>query len=108
LSGKSGEEESMALIKESKVATRYGVDKRTLARWDAKPEMGFPPVIYVNGQRYRDADMLAEFDAARVRASMLERHGERHERRVAHAKSASKARQIKRQLAAQSTTSEVA
>jgi hypothetical protein len=98
----------MALIKESKVAKRYGVDKRTLPRWDEKPELGFPPPIFINGQRYRDGDKQDEFDAARVRASMLERHGERHERRVAHAKSASKARQIKRQLAAQSTAPEAA
>ena len=92
----------MALIKEGKVAKRYGVDKRTLARWDKKSELGFPGAIFINGLRYRDGDKLDEFDAARVRASMLERHGERHERRVAHAKSASEARQTKRQLAAQS------
>jgi hypothetical protein len=84
----------MALIKESKVAKRYSVDKRTLARWDEKPEMGFPPLIYINGLRYRDEGKLDEFDAARVRASMLERH---NETRVAHAKIASKARQKKRQ-----------
>jgi hypothetical protein len=89
----------MALIKESKVAKRYDVDKRTLARWDEKPERGFPPPVYINGQRYRDGDKLDEFDAARVRDSMLERH---NENRIARAKSASKARQIKRQLAAQS------
>ena len=90
----------MALIKEAKVAKRYGVDKRTLARWDKKPELGFPGVIYINSQRYRDADKLDEFDAARVRASMLERH---NESRIAHARSASRARQLKRRLAAQST-----
>jgi hypothetical protein len=96
----------MALIKESKAAKRYGVDKRTLARWDGKPELaelGWSPPEYINGQRYRNVEKLDAFDAACVRASALERHGERHERRVAHAKSASKAKQIKRQLAAQST-----
>jgi hypothetical protein len=102
------EEQIMALLKEGKVAKRYDVDKRTLARWDKKPELGFPGVVYVNGQRYRDEDKLDEFDAARVRASMLERH---NERRLAHAKSASeaasKARQLKRQLAAQPATESV-
>jgi hypothetical protein len=96
----------MALIKESKVAKRYGVDKRTLPRWDEKPELGFPPPIYINGLRYRDGDKLDEFDAARVRASMLERH---NESRIAHAKIASEARQKKRKLAAaQSVADEVA
>ena len=94
-------------IKESKTAKRYGVDKRTLSRWDEKPELaerGWPPPEYINGQRYRDVEKLDAFDAACVRASALERHGERHERRVAHAKSASKARQLKRQATAQSAT----
>jgi hypothetical protein len=101
----------MARIKESKTAKRYGVDKRTLARWDEKPELaelGWPPPEYINGQRYRDVEKLDAFDAACVRASALERHGERHEYRVAHAKTASKAaskvRQMKRQAPAQSAT----
>jgi hypothetical protein len=63
----------MAHITESKTAKRYGVCTRTLDRWDAKPELGFPPVVWINGRRYRDTDKLDEFDAARVRASMMER-----------------------------------
>jgi hypothetical protein len=63
----------MALIPDPKVAKGYGVCTRTLNRWDDKPELGFPPVIWINGRRYRDADQLAEFNAARVRASMMER-----------------------------------
>jgi hypothetical protein len=63
----------MALIKESKVAKRYDVCKRTLARWDEQPELGFPPPVWINDQKYRDGDLLDLFDAARVRASMMER-----------------------------------
>jgi hypothetical protein len=104
----------MGKIKESKVARRYSVNKRTLVRWDGKPELaerGWPPPEYINGQRYRDSDKLDAFDAACVRASALERHGKRHELRVAHAKSASevasKARQMKLKLAAQPATEAV-
>ena len=63
----------MALITESRVAKRYGVCTRTLARWDDQPELNFPGLVYINGRKYRDADILDEFDAARVRASMMER-----------------------------------
>jgi hypothetical protein len=63
----------MALIAESKAAKRYGVCKRTLDRWDDQPELGFPPPILINGRKYRDTELLDAFDAARVRASMMER-----------------------------------
>jgi hypothetical protein len=33
---------------------RYDVCTRTLSRWDEKPELGFPPPIYINGRRYRE------------------------------------------------------
>jgi hypothetical protein len=63
----------MALIPESQVAKRYGVCKKTPSRWDEHPELGFPPVVWINGRKYRDTDLLDAFDAARVRASMMER-----------------------------------
>jgi hypothetical protein len=63
----------MALIPESKVAKRYGVCKKTPSRWDQHPELGFPPVVWINGRKYRDSYQLDAFDAARVRASMMER-----------------------------------
>jgi hypothetical protein len=63
----------MALIPEGKVAKRYGVCKRTLLRWDEQAELGFPPLVYINDRKYRDSEQLDAFDAARVRASMMER-----------------------------------
>jgi hypothetical protein len=63
----------MALIREAKVAKRYDVDKRTLKNWDKQPELGFPPPVFINGHRYRDGDKLDKFDAARVKASIMER-----------------------------------
>jgi hypothetical protein len=63
----------MALIAESKTAKRYGVCTRTLDRWDDQAELGFPPPVWINCRKYRDTDRLDAFDAARVRASMMER-----------------------------------
>ena len=63
----------MALKPDPKVAREFGVCTRTLDRWDDQPELGFPPVIWINGRKYRDADQLDAFKAARVRASMMKR-----------------------------------
>jgi hypothetical protein len=63
----------MNLIPDSKVAKKCGVCKKTLERWDAKPELGFPPIIWINGWRFRDADLLDAFFVARVRESSMAR-----------------------------------
>jgi hypothetical protein len=118
----------MALVAESKVAKRYGVCTRTLTRWDEnreraqdarreraqtegaaqQPELDpsavWPSAVWINGRKYRPDDLLDEFDAAVVRAAMMERHNENRATRARSAsEAASKARQLKRQLAAQST-----
>jgi len=54
---------------------RYNRNLRTLARWDDRPELGFPPPIKINGRNYRDAEALDAWDranslrAAEVRAA---------------------------------------
>ena len=63
----------MNLIPESKVAKKCGVCTKTLQRWDDKPELGFPPIIWINGRQFRDGDLLDAFFVARVRASSMER-----------------------------------
>jgi hypothetical protein len=63
----------MNLIAEAKVAKKCSVCPKTLQRWDERPELGFPPVVWINGRRFRDADALDAFFAARVRASAMER-----------------------------------
>lgn len=51
------------LIPDPQVARhRYGVSLRTLPRWDAKPELGFPGPIYINGRKFRDEAALDKFD----------------------------------------------
>ncbi len=34
------------------VAERYGITRRTLARWMVDPKMGFPQSITLNGRHY--------------------------------------------------------
>jgi hypothetical protein len=63
----------MNLISESKAAKKCGVCKKTLERWDDKPELGFPPIVWINGRKFRDADLLDAFFVTRVRASSMER-----------------------------------
>jgi hypothetical protein len=63
----------MNLIPEAKAAKKCGVCTKTLERWDDKPELGFPPIIWINGRKFRDADLLDAFFVARVRASSMER-----------------------------------
>jgi hypothetical protein len=54
---------SKRLIPDSVVARhRYGVSLRTLPRWDARPELGFPVPVYINGRKYRDEAALDRFD----------------------------------------------
>jgi hypothetical protein len=63
------------LIPDRRVAQRYGVHIRTLARWDAA-ELGFPPPVYLRGRRYRELARLDEWDrensrrAASLRAQL--------------------------------------
>ena len=46
-----------------KTADRYGVSVRTIERWEANPELGFPKSIVVNGRRYDAVGELDDWDA---------------------------------------------
>jgi hypothetical protein len=59
----------MSLIPDAKVAQRYGVVLRTLARWDANPNLGFPTAVFINSRKYRRSEELDAFDRARAVAS---------------------------------------
>jgi hypothetical protein len=55
------------LIAERRVAERYGVNWRTLWRWDERPELGFPPVIKIGTRRFRALAALEEWDRRNAR-----------------------------------------
>jgi predicted DNA-binding transcriptional regulator AlpA len=57
-----------SLIPDPIVAKRYHVSFTTLWRWDRDPDLNFPKPIRIRGRKYRDADELDAFDAARARA----------------------------------------
>jgi hypothetical protein len=54
---------------------RYHVHPHTLRRWDKKPELEFPPPIYVNGRRYREAEKLEAWDRKNSREAAALRAG---------------------------------
>jgi hypothetical protein len=55
------------LLTEKLTAQRYSVTTRTLRRWDITPDLKFPPPVYVNGRRYRDAVLLDRWDKSNSR-----------------------------------------
>jgi hypothetical protein len=46
-----------------KTAERYGVSVRSIERWEADPELGFPKSRNVNGRNYDDTGALDAWDA---------------------------------------------
>jgi hypothetical protein len=44
------------------VAKRYSVNPRTLRRWDEDASLDFPPVILINGRRYRELAALEAWE----------------------------------------------
>jgi hypothetical protein len=56
---------------------RYGVSVRTIERWEADPELNFPPSILINGRRYDDVEKLDAFDAACAAAARDSRQPKR-------------------------------
>ena len=52
------------LIPDAKVAARYGVVLRTLARWDDNPKLGFPSPTVINNRKYRSIEALDAWDRA--------------------------------------------
>jgi hypothetical protein len=53
-------------IPDPKVAVRYGVDPRTIARWDATPRLNSPTAIRIRNRKYRDLEALEQFERERV------------------------------------------
>ena len=55
-----------AYLPDRKVAERYGVSVRTLARWDQIPDLGFPPPTYIRSRKYRKVELLQHFERDRA------------------------------------------
>jgi hypothetical protein len=60
------------LIPDARVAERYGVSTRTIPRWDADPDLGFPAPVVINGRRYRRRVDLERFERAHIRSRATE------------------------------------
>ena len=54
---------------------RYRVHLHTLRRWDKNPALEFPPPVYVNGRRYREAEKLDAWDQKNSREAATRRAG---------------------------------
>jgi hypothetical protein len=54
------------LLPDPKVAERYGVSPRTLPRWDADAELGFPPRIKIRDRNYRRLSQLLAWERRRA------------------------------------------
>jgi hypothetical protein len=54
---------------------RYHVHPHTLRRWDKNPTLDFPPPVYVNGRRYREAEALDAWDRKNSREAAMRRAG---------------------------------
>jgi hypothetical protein len=54
---------------------RYHVHPHTLRRWDNNPALGFPPPVYVNNRRYREAEKLDAWDRKNSREAAALRAG---------------------------------
>ena len=55
------------LAPDSKVARDFNVHPKTLQRWDNRPELGFPPAIWINGRKYRNLSALRAWEQAMAR-----------------------------------------
>jgi hypothetical protein len=51
------------------VCERYGVCDRTIARWQADPELKFPKPVVINHRKYFDEDLMTAWDRSRVAAA---------------------------------------
>jgi hypothetical protein len=66
-------EQSSDRLPRRRVAKRYGVDVRTIRRWESDPDMGFPQPIEINGRGYTSESELTTFDRSRVRTLASEK-----------------------------------
>jgi hypothetical protein len=64
---KPEDEGKPVLLSDRRVAERYDVSVRTLARWDETAGLGFPPPIYIRDRRYRALAALETWDRRNAR-----------------------------------------
>jgi hypothetical protein len=64
---KPEDEGKPVLLSDRRVAERYDVSVRTLARWDETAGLGFPPPIYIRDRRYRALAALEAWDRNNAR-----------------------------------------
>jgi len=43
------------------IARFIGVHPKSIPRWDKRPELGFPPPLYINGRKFRPWSGVKEF-----------------------------------------------
>jgi hypothetical protein len=67
------DESRPVLLADARVAERYDVCVRTLARWDEIPDLGFPPPIYIRERRYRELAKLERWDRVNARRAAAAR-----------------------------------
>lgn len=60
-------ESKPGLLPDRLVAERYDVVVRTLERWDATPDLGFPPPVYIRRRRFRELIALEAWERANAR-----------------------------------------
>jgi hypothetical protein len=60
-------ESNSGLLPDRLVAERYDCTVRTLERWDQKPELGFPPPVYVRRRKFRELSKLEVWERANTR-----------------------------------------
>jgi hypothetical protein len=68
----TGTSNEQRMLPDRIVCDRYQVVSRTLARWDANPELNFPKPIVINNRKYRIESELDAWDrqqAAKGRAA---------------------------------------
>jgi hypothetical protein len=51
------------------VAKRYGVDPRSVKRWEIDPDLGFPRAMLINKRKYFDLAELEAWEKRRARGS---------------------------------------
>jgi hypothetical protein len=59
--------EGPGLLPDRLVAERYDCTVRTLERWDEKPELEFPPPVYVRRRKFRELAKLEAWERANTR-----------------------------------------
>jgi hypothetical protein len=66
------------LLSDRRVAERYDVSVRTLARWDETPGLRFPPPVYIRDRRYRELAKLEQWDRANARKAAAQDQSRGH------------------------------